>query len=71
MYSPPSRVITATTKVAQAATGVNAPNDVKNNSIAIIKYVQGSIVLVSFRLYICIRTRVPNECSIVIIAHGN
>ena len=48
VYSPPNSVITATTNVAQAATGVNAPNDVKNNSIAIIKYVQGSMVLISF-----------------------
>ncbi len=52
MYSPPNRVMTATTNVAQAATGVNAPKDVKNNNIAIIKYVQGSIVLISFLLYI-------------------
>lgn len=61
-------MITATAKVAIAATGVNAPNDVKNSIIAIIKYVQGSIILLPFNLCL-VRTTVPNECSIVIIAH--
>lgn len=61
-------MITATAKVAIAATGDNAPNDVKNSIIAIIKYVQGSMMFLPFNLNF-VRTRVPNECSIVIIAH--
>ena len=44
MYKPPNNVITATAKVARAAVDDSAPNDVKNKIIAIIKYVQGSMV---------------------------
>lgn len=41
---PPAREIVATAKVASAAVCDNAPNEVKNNIIAMIKYVQGSII---------------------------
>lgn len=48
MYKPPNSDITATAKVARAAVDDSAPNDVKNKITAIIKYVQGSMVLISF-----------------------
>lgn len=48
MYRPPARVIVATAKVAMAAVDEIAPNEVRNNITAMIKYVQGSIMCTSF-----------------------
>lgn len=52
MYTPPRNVITATARVATDATGVKAPNDVNSKIIAIVKYVQGSMIFNSFLIYV-------------------
>lgn len=62
-------MIAETAKVAAAATGVAAPSEIKKRIIAIIKYVHGSIVVISFLFVIIYNCEHLFRTTVRIIAH--